>query len=199
MRSRSSLATVVVALGAVLVLPDAASAQVPTRDSVVGSGAYGTFTYYSVDVSSGPAGEDPTGQSTSVLYDTWTFQSSSVDCLHVSGNIGTYAGALAPNYFGYTYYKVTVVDNGPTGSPPDTVGTHALNTPLDCTEPLGPEFTVTLTSGDVVVVDAPALPTSKEQCKNGGWRNFASFKHQGECVSAVATGAKGPQPGLSGR
>jgi hypothetical protein len=35
----------------------------------------------------------------------------------------------------------------------------------------------------------PAPPTSKDQCKNGGWETFTgqSFKNQGDCVSYVAT------------
>ncbi len=28
-------------------------------------------------------------------------------------------------------------------------------------------------------------PTSKDQCKNGGWRQFGCFKNQGQCVSYV--------------
>jgi streptogramin lyase len=28
-----------------------------------------------------------------------------------------------------------------------------------------------------------AVPTSKPQCRNGGWRNFPGFKNQGDCVS----------------
>ena len=32
--------------------------------------------------------------------------------------------------------------------------------------------------------------TSKNQCKNGGWRAFGVFKNQGDCVSFVATGGK---------
>jgi hypothetical protein len=35
-------------------------------------------------------------------------------------------------------------------------------------------------------------PTSKDQCKNGGWRNFPGFKNQGDCVSFVATGGRNP-------
>jgi hypothetical protein len=31
-------------------------------------------------------------------------------------------------------------------------------------------------------------PTSKEQCKNGGWMNYPQFKNQGDCVSFVANG-----------
>lgn len=34
----------------------------------------------------------------------------------------------------------------------------------------------------------PVGPTSKDQCKNGGWKNFTNpaFKNQGQCVSSVA-------------
>ena len=32
-------------------------------------------------------------------------------------------------------------------------------------------------------------PTSKDQCKNGGWRNFG-FRNQGQCVSFVASGER---------
>jgi hypothetical protein len=38
---------------------------------------------------------------------------------------------------------------------------------------------------------APAVPTTKEQCKSGGWRNFVSprtFKNQGDCIQFVNTG-----------
>ena len=38
-------------------------------------------------------------------------------------------------------------------------------------------------------------PTSKDQCKNGGWQNLTdsighAFKNQGDCVSYFATGGK---------
>jgi hypothetical protein len=39
-------------------------------------------------------------------------------------------------------------------------------------------------------------PTTKAQCKHGGWRNFGStFKNQGDCVSFVATGGQNPPSG----
>jgi hypothetical protein len=42
-----------------------------------------------------------------------------------------------------------------------------------------------------VVVDAQPLPTSKDQCKNGGWRGFGdTFKNQGQCVAFVERGPK---------
>jgi nitrous oxidase accessory protein NosD len=40
-------------------------------------------------------------------------------------------------------------------------------------------------------------PTNKEQCKNGGWRQFdtpRTFKNQGDCVSFVQTGRGGGTP-----
>jgi hypothetical protein len=36
------------------------------------------------------------------------------------------------------------------------------------------------------------LPTSMDQCKSGGWKTFAIFKNQGDCVSFVATKGKNP-------
>jgi hypothetical protein len=45
------------------------------------------------------------------------------------------------------------------------------------------------------VTDAHKLPTSKNQCKSGGWRNYGIFKNQGDCVSFVATGGKNPPSG----
>ncbi len=43
---------------------------------------------------------------------------------------------------------------------------------------------------DGVTLDStPNLPTSKDQCKNGGWRNYGrTFKNQGDCVSFVNNG-----------
>lgn len=31
----------------------------------------------------------------------------------------------------------------------------------------------------------PVVPTGKEQCRHGGWRNFAQFKNQDACVRFV--------------
>jgi hypothetical protein len=43
----------------------------------------------------------------------------------------------------------------------------------------------------VLVIDRPCAParpkypTSREQCKDGHWRDFGVFKNQGDCVSSV--------------
>jgi hypothetical protein len=44
------------------------------------------------------------------------------------------------------------------------------------------------------VPETTSTPTSKDDCKNGGWKNFTpAFKNQGDCVSFVATkGKNGP-------
>ena len=49
--------------------------------------------------------------------------------------------------------------------------------------------------GDGVADTAP--PTSKDQCKKDGYKNFnnPTFKNQGDCVSYVATGGKNPPKG----
>jgi hypothetical protein len=41
---------------------------------------------------------------------------------------------------------------------------------------------------------AQILPTTKDDCKGGGWENFGVFKNQGDCVSYVATNGSN-QPG----
>ncbi len=46
-----------------------------------------------------------------------------------------------------------------------------------------------------VVISWQTVPTSKNQCMNGGWQNYTDsngtrFKNQGDCVSYVATGGK---------
>jgi len=51
-------------------------------------------------------------------------------------------------------------------------------------------FALTDPRGIVFVVPPPAPPTgptSKDQCKNGGWMTFTNpaFKNQGQCIKYV--------------
>jgi hypothetical protein len=46
----------------------------------------------------------------------------------------------------------------------------------------------------IAVSPLPRVPTAKEQCKNGGWRQFG-FKNEGLCVAFVN---RGPKPSGSG-
>lgn len=65
-------------------------------------------------------------------------------------------------------------------------------------------FTSTTTEGaqwfgpalDNVTI-AESLPTTKDQCKNNGWKSYGTlFKNQGDCVSFVATGGRNLPAGL---
>jgi 6-phosphogluconolactonase len=48
---------------------------------------------------------------------------------------------------------------------------------------------------EIAVTPTARIPVSKDQCKNGGWRNFPDFKNQGDCVSYVATGGENQPSG----
>ena len=45
---------------------------------------------------------------------------------------------------------------------------------------------------DAFLAKIATLPTSVDQCKNGGWKTFGVFKNQGDCVSFVASKGKHP-------
>jgi hypothetical protein len=38
--------------------------------------------------------------------------------------------------------------------------------------------------------DFPAVPTTKSQCKKGGWLSFGRFKNQGQCIRFVKHGSR---------
>jgi hypothetical protein len=88
-------------------------------------------------------------------------------------------GSLTPG--GGTLFEV--VD----GSPDSFNFGIVAQPPTVCPAELGLE-PFDLVTGDIVIHDAPPLPTSKDQCKDGGWRDYGTtFKNQGQCVSYVAT------------
>ena len=100
-----------------------------------------------------------------------------VTCLEVTGNFAL----LTVDSPQYQEVGLEVTDS-PSG---DLI--RAIPTGISTCSPLGIAVDFPVTSGDVVVTDAPPLPTSKDQCKNGGWRNYPGFKNQGDCVSFVAS------------
>jgi hypothetical protein len=170
-----------------------ANGQVPTGDSVVGSGTTApspeTFTFqFDIEASSGPSGEGPSGfvqllVTSPQIPGTGVF-GGPVTCLSVSGNDATvvFTNQSIPPLI------LVVEDNGPPGSDPsDTVAVEPVNDPTLCALPT--VFTpLDVVEGDVTVTDAPALPTSKSQCLNGGWRAFG-FKNQGQCIAFVNHGS----------
>ncbi len=51
-------------------------------------------------------------------------------------------------------------------------------------------------NGQLQVPETTSAPTTKDDCKNGGWQTFnPPFKNQGDCVSFVATKGKNPPNG----
>jgi hypothetical protein len=175
------------------VLASSAAAQVPTQDSVSGSGVartVGTDTTFAfeIDAHTGPNGENPTGQVTfRYTTDGSIFFSGPVTCLAVNGNFAILS--VATLQFQAVGLEVT---DSPSG---DLI--RGIPTGTGSCSPLGLAVDFEVISGDLVVTDAPALPTSKEQCKNGGWRGYGIFKNQGDCVSFVASKGKNP-PGNTG-
>ena len=98
---------------------------------------------------------------------------------------------------------IRVVDGGASTSTPDSfdwayehgVPPTPLPGPDSCSAfpgPFPPAFEqVEVTTGQITVVDATPQPTSKGQCKNGGWKSYG-FKSQGRCIAfATRMGASG--------
>jgi hypothetical protein len=203
----------------------AAQPPSPTQDSIVTlSSVSENFVQlldlsFLIDARSGPSGESPSG---SVRYfaGTPTFNdhvdAGSVTCLAVDGNRAVIGGyglrIIGGNSFGPSNpppppqnagFFLIVVDNGPPIEPNASVGPDLAGYPVqagstppsDCSN-VSPD-SLSLVFGDIVVHDAQPVPVSKDQCKNGGWRNYGVFKNQGDCVSFVATGGKNP-PGKAG-
>jgi hypothetical protein len=189
------------ALAAALV-PGSAVGQVPTGDSVVGSG-HVQLTSFTVSIQAGPNGESPTGSLSVSGFLSFT---ATPTCLNVSGRAAVGGFQIAGGFLVFQGFLASVVDNGPpvNGQPVDTVVYSGLlrTAPTTCPAPGAPpppELLSTLggplTSGDLTVTDAPSLPTSTSQCKKGGWRNFGVFRNEGDCVSFVATDGRNPPDG----
>ncbi len=159
------------------------SAQQPVQDSVVGSATMTLYGQFDIDARSGSNGEDPVGQVTAI-FNRFEGFSGPITCLAVRGNSAT---LNIDSNLGLITMQIT--DNAGTGSPDRIDAFPARRAPDDCS-PFSGGVIGTVITGDIVVVDVPPVPTSKDQCKNGDWRNYAGFKNQGACVSFVATGDK---------
>jgi hypothetical protein len=165
----------------------AAPARVPPQDFVIGGGVSGFFHDISIDARSDPLGGNPSGSVSFRVVVAPTLENlvgGPVTCLGVDGERAVIG--FVDQITGFGPITVVVVDNGSAGSPPDEFGARTLAT--DCST--DPAFDRSpLSSGDIVVRDVP----SRDQCRNGGWRNYTNaagqpFKSQGECI-AFALGA----------
>jgi hypothetical protein len=174
-------------VGTVLALPSVSSAAPPspppTQDSVFlteGPARFGDFAVTGLSATSGPSGENPTGQVILAVAPTFT-DFGPVTCLAVSGNIATLN--FDSEVLLGEIVTVQVVDDNP-----DTISYLFGRAASDCS-PLPATNIFPLSRGDITVTDAqPLLPISKDACKHGGWRNFAQFKNQGQCIAFVNHG-----------
>ncbi len=131
---------------------------------------------YDLNATSGPSGENPTGRVD--FGEGFLHSSGPVTCLAVSGDRAILNFLTETGIFSGSILTVQIVDNHPDAFNPNPL----FRDPTDCSpldEPPRP-----LRSGDITVTDAQPLPTSTDQCKNGGWQQFG-FKNQGRCVVFV--------------
>jgi hypothetical protein len=198
----------------------AASAQTPAGDSVTGRATSceldipgsecNFFTFLDVDARSGPSGENATGTVEWQRRVSMLFLSGGglVSCLAVSGNTAI-VGATATGSAGSSRTLARVVDGG--GAPGQD--SFEAFTEFSFSSPPPPPQPPDCSSfppnwgglvqrasgvndlGNIVVTDAQPLPTSKDQCKNGGWKTYRTFRNQGDCVSFVATGGRNQPSG----
>ena len=188
MRRRSRWLTALLAAAVVLVAPAGAEGQAPAGDAVIGHGVASFFGPFDIDALSGPSGESPTGTAS---FDTDEVAiSGTVNCLAVTGNVARFN--LGGPRFAF-FFQVT--DNAGRGTPDTIAASAGPGNPNDCSPLVNPARTGVVLSGDISVVDATPLPTSKDQCKRDGWRSFGVFRNQGACVSFVATRSGPPRAG----
>src|SRR5581483_123663 len=164
------------ALLGLMVVPSASNAAQLDTVTVTGN-ALSLYSNINITAQSGTAGQNPSGHVS--LNIGAAIIAGPVTSLMVTENVALIG--IASNQFGPQFVKV--VDNGGHGA--DTICVWS-GAPPDCTMVLdGEVFDVTsqLSNGRAVVFDAPDLPTTKAECKNGGWRDFEQFKNQGACVS----------------
>ena len=173
-----------------------AVAQTPVGDSVVGSGTArfvtpdlaGLTVPFSIDVRSGPSGEDPVGSlQLLVPFDDPT-------CLAIRSGGGQVADEAVINFRNSLNGARVLVRIGGGTSGPRSIGLSTAGSASDCSF-VPPSSIAEVIEGGISIFDAPPLPTTNQQCKNGGWRSFGGFKNQGDCVSFVATHGKNPPAG----
>ena len=194
----TKLFAALVVAGCALALPGVSSAAQtppPTQDSVLltgGSAGVDTpsflFVILDLDATSGPSGENPAGSVDFLLFSPPPCSplfacrlgevGGPVTCLAVNGDAATINFRAEGGGLAGAIITVQVVDGQP-----DTFNSEAANhAPADCSplsSPGGP-----VSGGDIVVTDALPPPTSKDQCKHTGWRQFG-FANEGQCVRSV--------------
>ena len=168
----------------------APQAPPPAQDSVTLTGApaavvFTTFPTYridEIDATSGPSGENPSGRLAFTVFIRGIVLpiDGPVTCLAVRGNTATINVEDQASFPG-TIVTVEVIDDQP-----DAFGASELSrAPTDCSPTqFGSDIQRALSNGDIAVVDAQPPPTSKSDCKDGGWQRLG-FANQGQCIVFV--------------
>jgi hypothetical protein len=116
-------------------------------------------------------------------------------------SLGLSSQSLSGTLVGNALHVLITWSSASAGDYTGTVSLNAISNgqTYDVNQPIPPaDQIVTWTAaGTATCASSTATPTSKDQCKNGGWQNSnlvdASgnpFKNQGDCVSFVASGGK---------
>ena len=171
----------------------------------------GLLTRLTANARSGPSGEVPAGTMTNDerVVGAGIHDETQVTCLSVSDHVavigvtGTRSITLTVGTISVSVAGLIRVSDG--GGPDSGLDTYELALeqgplvppppppplpgPTDCSAFPGGELFHN-ERGDLVVTDAPPAPTSKDQCKNGGWRTYGVFNNQGACVRFVRRRAR---------
>jgi hypothetical protein len=198
--------------------PAVAGAQTTGEDSVVGTAWDCTaaepcepdpsafaFVELTADAHSGIAGQDARGTM------TWSERSlgdfveneARVTCLSVAGQVATVGVEGTRTYarVGITVPiagLIRVEDGGGPSSGEDAFQFdiqqasppfEPLPGPTDCSVPPAETPTFRNDGGDLVVTDTQPLPTSRDQCTNGGWQTYGYARYE-QCLRAVRRHAR---------
>lgn len=156
---------------------------------VAGSPETLVTTTYSIDITCSPA----SGQVCNPLYST---SISSADILRLQfTSTSCSAITLVFQLDGFDVYHSDQLGQGDSTPTVDLApvipGTHELTVQATGVEGGCNVGTLESWSGSLTVVTAmPVGPTTKAQCRNGGWANFSAFQNEGECINYVATAGK---------
>jgi hypothetical protein len=150
-------------------------------DTATVTGSDGHYSNIDIKAQSGPTGENPSGRGTFLVFG-FIQVDGPVTCLRVTGKTAIFN--VQDQASGSGVVAVSVTDNGGGGQDLMTTlgGVGSSRAPTDCSPFVG--LTDTLTNGRATVVDAAPLPTSKQQCKSGGWAQYG-FANQGQCIKFV--------------
>ena len=154
-------------------------ASAPYSYSVSGTatGPYpGTFTETGSGTAGGPAGQGPATLSASFTIHSGDFLITGTK----TGGSGTGCHGEHDSRADVSGLSYQATIHTSTGNYADQGTSHAVvrMSPSAGTD-LAEDFTSSLTAPVLIV------PTSKDQCKNNGWKHFPQFKNQGQCVSFV--------------